>query len=644
MASALFSALSGMQAHQSWIDLIGNNLANASTPGFKSSQATFADQFSRTLQSATGPGSNRGGRNPVQVGLGARLADTARNFAQGALTNTGRAFDVALQGRGFFAVSNGLANYYSRVGTFGLDAARNLVDQRTGYKVLNPAGQSIQLDTESLLPPQATTTGTLSGNLPKVVTGPLPEVLTAASEFTHGLPAALSSGNAGPYTVPSGETWTMKIAVSGGAAQTVSVTSLAGTVTAADIATAIDALNGVAATVNGSGGIDVRSDRTGDDVSLIVQPGATNRDLAALTGIATTLVRGSESAVTSATTLNDLPANAVDYVAGDQIQVSGVDGDGSPINATFTYGAANDGTTVDELVSFLDNLYAGATISLDSAGRIVVQSDTPGESGLQLTLLDDASAAGTTQWATHALAVSTEGTGPDTLTSAMEVFDQAGVSHTLTMNFERQADGSWTITPSLPPADGTVLSAPITGLRFNDDGSPIALAQLTSTVSLSLTGQTAVQDVNLDLGQDGLFTGITQFGADGEIVVGEQNGYGTGTLADLSVDADGSINGLYTNGQSRVLGAMGIATFVNPEGLTQTGDNLYAASLNSGTVSLGAGATGGAGRVVGGALENSNVDTAEQFVHLIEAQRGFQANARVITAQNEVLRDMVNLI
>ncbi len=644
MASALYSGLSGMQANQSWIDLIGNNLANASTPGFKSSQATFADQFSRTLSAATGPGSNRGGKNPVQVGLGVRMADTARNFAQGALTNTGRAFDVALQGRGFFAVSNGLTNYYSRVGTFGMDASRFLVDQRTGYQVLNPSGQAIQLDTESLLPPQSTTTGSLTGNLPKVVTGPLAEVLTAASEFTDGEPAELSSTNIGPYTIPTGETWTMKIAVSGGAPQTVSVTSASGTVTAADIATAIDALDGVAASVNTGGSIDIATDRTGDDVSLIVQSGASSSDLAALVGFGTTLVRGSESAVTSSTTLNDLPANVTDYVDDDVIQISGFDADGTPINATFTYGTSNDGTTVDDLVSFLDNLYTGATVTLDASGRIVVESDTPGESGLALSLLDGASSTGATQWAMHALAVSTEGTGPDTVTTSMEVFDEAGVAHTLTLTFERQADASWTVTPSLPTGDGTVLSAPITGLRFNDDGSPIALSQLNSTISLSLTGQTAVQDVELDLGEDGAFTGMTQFGADGEVVVTDQDGYGAGTLADLSVDADGSISGLYTNGESRVLGAMGIATFINPEGLTHTGDNLYAASLNSGPVNLGAGATGSAGRVVGGSLENSNVDTAEQFVHLIEAQRGFQANARVITAQNEVLRDMVNLI
>ncbi|MBI5364919.1 MAG: flagellar hook-basal body complex protein, partial [Planctomycetes bacterium] len=112
----------------------------------------------------------------------------------------------------------------------------------------------------------------------------------------------------------------------------------------------------------------------------------------------------------------------------------------------------------------------------------------------------------------------------------------------------------------------------------------------------------------------------------------------------MSVDADGKILGLYTNGKTQELGQMGIANFVNPEGLQMVGNNLFAQSVNSGAANLGVAQVGGAGSVVGGSLENSNVDTAEQFVALIQAQRGFQANARVITAENEVLRDTVNLI
>jgi len=104
------------------------------------------------------------------------------------------------------------------------------------------------------------------------------------------------------------------------------------------------------------------------------------------------------------------------------------------------------------------------------------------------------------------------------------------------------------------------------------------------------------------------------------------------------------VMGLYTNGQQKSLGAIGIATFTNAEGLTQSGDNLYAESTNSGAAQVSAGGVGRAGSVVGGALENSNIDTAEQFVNLIEAQRGFQANSRVITVENELMRDLTQIV
>lgn len=644
MSSSLFSALSGLQAHQSWIDVIGNNLANSNTPGFKSSTATFADAFARTLEYAQGPGTGRGGKNPVQVGLGVHVADTARNFSQGGLTSTGRTFDVALEGNGFFAVSNGVQNLFTRVGTFGLDALHNLVDQRTGFPVLSPNGQPISIDTDSLLAPNATTKAKLSGNLPKVVTGPLPEVLSASSAFSEGSPAQLTSSNSGPFTIPTGETWTLRITVAGGAPQTASVTSTTGTVTATEIANAIDALDDVSASVNGSGNVVVTSDRVGENVTLKVSSGSTGRDLAALTGLSTALVSGSEIDATAATTLNQLPGNVVDYVPGDQIHISGVDADGTAINAVFTFGAANDGTTAQELVDFVDNLFAGATVRMDAAGKLVVTSDTAGESDLQLSLLDDASNTGSMDWTDYAMAVTTQGTAPDTVTTSMEVFDPAGVAHTMTFSFERQEDGSWNVAGDLGANDGTVLSAPITGLRFADDGSPVGLANVVPEIRVQFNGQSAPQGITLELGADAAFTGLTQFGNDGEVFVREQDGYGSGELASLSVDSNGAVQGLYTNGKTRELGALGVATFINPEGLQAVGSNLYSATINSGSANLGAAQIGAAGKVKGGALENSNVDTAEQFVFLIQAQRGFQANARVITAENEVLRDTVNLI
>jgi len=103
MASALFSALSGMRANQQMIDVIGNNLANTNTPGFKSSRALFSSALTSTLRGASSPNGGVGGRNPIQIGLGVVSASISRSMEQGALTSTGRSLDLALDGRGFFA-------------------------------------------------------------------------------------------------------------------------------------------------------------------------------------------------------------------------------------------------------------------------------------------------------------------------------------------------------------------------------------------------------------------------------------------------------------------------------------------------------------------------------------------------------------
>jgi flagellar hook protein FlgE len=156
-------------------------------------------------------------------------------------------------------------------------------------------------------------------------------------------------------------------------------------------------------------------------------------------------------------------------------------------------------------------------------------------------------------------------------------------------------------------------------------------------------GQSA-QTVTVNFGTPGLFDGVTQFGQAASVFADQQDGYGVGELSNISVNSDGDIQGFYTNGQIQVLGELGVATFVNDNGLREVGDNLWAETPNSGVRTVSKGAQGKAGQVTGGALEGSNVSVAEEFVRLIEAQRGFQANARVITTTDEVLAELVNLL
>ncbi len=648
MSTALFTALSALKSHQDWIDVIGNNLANTNTPGFKKSTVRFADNFSRTTRESVSPTGSLGGQNASQIGQGVQIGSIVRAFEQGALAETGRTFDMAMQGQGFFALSDGSVDFYTRVGTFGMDANQDLVDLSTGYKVLSPSGDAINLDIDAAYPPNRTTSVEFAGNLPAEVTGPLAEVLTGASGLKHGSPATLSGTTGGPIPIPPGETWTLDVVINGGAPQTVLIPGAVGGVSLAAIAAEIDEFSDVNASVNSSGFIEVSSTFTGADVTLKINPGEAGKDLASSIGIPTTLVTGSETPlVAGVTTLNDIPGNLSDYADGDVINISGVDADGSPINASFRYGppaGGFDGNTVDSFVSFLDSLYSTATVSLNAAGQINVVSETAGESDLLLAISDNSGQAGKTNWNVYATSVTTQGTGPDTVVTSSEVYDNAGTAHTLTLTYERQEDLTWNVRPEIPSTSGTVTSGTVTGLQFDENGAPIGLGAVANDVVIDFAGTPGTVSVELDFGIDGDLKGLTQFGSAAEVFVAGQDGYAAGELASLNVATNGAINGFYTNGQSQELGAVGVAVFDNSEGLAEVGDNLWGRTPNSGDLIFGRGDLAAAGKVIGGSLENSNVDTAEQFVRLIEAQRGYQASSRVISIQDEVLAEAVNLI
>ena len=647
MSRSLGIALSGMKANQQWIDLIGNNLANSNTPGFKSMRGTFSTSFAQTLRYASAPNGTLGGRNAVQIGLGAAGMETDRTFSQGALTGTGRIFDLALEGDGFFALQGNNRRMFTRVGTFGLDLNHMLVDQGSGYPVLDVTGNTITVDTDALFPPSATQNVELQGNLPAVVSGPLAEVLTSQASFEAGTPATLMGTASGPVFAtgsPAGTAYTMEVVVGGGVTQQVSVlTDGGGNIAMADILAAFQGVEGVVAADAGAS-LSLTSVRNGGEASLSVLPGGTN-DLAGLLGLSGGVVTGVDQPVTTGTDLNDLTSKLSDYAAGDQIQVSGVDGDGSAVSAVFTYGT--DGTTLGDLVTFLDGAFTGSTVSLNN-GQLVVTSDTPGEADLLLTLEDVAGNQGTSDWTSLALSVSTEGTDADEVVVSSEVYDATGVAHTLTLTFQRQPDLTWSVSAEVPAGEGQVLvggpGSPLTGIEFDADGKPIGLAAVAKDIQVQWNGQSGPQTMSLGLGTDGAFDGLTQFGSGASVLVDSQDGYSDGELANVFVEKDGTVVGFYTNGQSQDLAQLGVARFANAEGLEDLGSNMFGESANSGAHQLAAAQVGGRGSIHAGTLEGSNVDTAEQFVRLIEAQRGFQANARVISTQDELRGEAVNLI
>lgn len=640
MSRALLSALGGLRAHQSWMDVIGNNLANANTPGFKSSRALFSTLLSQTLKQGSAPSTNLGGTNPVQIGLGTSVSVVDRDLSQGTLDFTARPFDLALMGKGYFAVADGVNTRYTRVGAFGLDAESFMIDVRTGMRALDPQGNTFQVDTESLLEPNATSEVKMSGNLPAEINGPLPEVLESGT-FNTGTQANLGSQVTGPFVGGPDVDYSMSISVDGGALQSVVVSSATGVITAEEIVDAInDQIDGVTSAVSPTGGIEITSDRNGSSSTLQVSPGPESSNLAALIGIPGSFVSGQDSLATEETDLSDLSGNLSDYVDGDVITISGVDADGTAVETTFTYGV--DGTTVGDFTEFVQSTYPQASVSFDPASGVVqVEANAAGESDMSLVITDSSANAGTTNWAPVSFGVTSDGTGPDVATSSIQIYDESGQEHILNFEFERQDNGAWLVTSSMADDSDQIIDGGTFLTNFNPDGSLQGLSGFGVTVQYE-NGSSGT--INVDLGSSGGLDGITQYGSDTTLLADSQDGFPPGELSSINVNQDGEVEGFYSNGQSQVLGAFGVARFNNELGLLDLGDGYFGESANSGSVALGAGAIGGSGSVIGGALEQSNVSTADEFVRLIQAQRGYQANARIISIADQMLEEAVNVI
>ncbi|MEC5182107.1 flagellar hook protein FlgE [Arthrobacter sp. CG_A4] len=388
MLRSLYSGISGLRAHQTMLDVTGNNIANVNTAGFKASSTQFQDTLSQMTQGATGPQAETGGSNPAQIGLGVRVAGVSTNFAQGSSQSTGRATDMMISGDGFFVTSKGGQQLFTRAGAFSPDASGQLV---------SPDGGILQ-----------------------------------------GWSAVAGVVNAGG---PVGDI-----------------------------------------TVNGN-----------------------------------TLVPA--KATTSATMDGNLPSDA-------------------PV--------------------------------------------------------------------------------PTTLQRVVKVFDSNGAERNLTIDFSKTATG-WDVAAKNGAAVSNIT------LTQQPDGVLVA------------SGPLSVGGVDVDLSKASGFAGVASLAISG------QNGAAAGKLQSYTLGNDGSVIGSFSNGVKQVLAKIALAKFTNPSGLEKAGGSSYVATANSGGVQLGGAGDAGIGSLTGGSLEMSNVDLSQEFTNLIVAQRGFQANARIITTSDEVLQELGSL-
>jgi flagellar hook protein FlgE len=236
-------------------------------------------------------------------------------------------------------------------------------------------------------------------------------------------------------------------------------------------------------------------------------------------------------------------------------------------------------------------------------------------------------------------------TGAATHDMGITVYDGAGAPHNLQLTFTKEAAAgtwSWTATIGGTPSTGAVTSGGTGTVVFSPTGS---LSSFTGGSPLVITpsGGGSAFNVTVNPGTINGIDGLAGFAKQSNAVVSGQNGYQAGDLTDISIDNHGVVTGFFTNGVSRSLAQIALARFNNPSGLLRDGDNVYAESANSGLAVLGFAGISDTSTVTPGALENSNVDISTEFTNMIITERGFQANARVITTADEMLNDVVNL-
>jgi len=563
MTYALSSGVTGMLANQRMLDVAGNNLANLNTTAFKASRVTFEELLSQTLDQGSQPSENVGGTNPQQIGCGVDTSGITPNTAQGSVVNTGNPLDVALEGNGYFVVSDGEDyNYlYTRAGAFGVDSAGYLVDPSNGYRVQRigltgepdgfqvPGDGDIRVPYDVALPATATSEIVITGNISSDATGVAQtQILTSSLEYTY----------------------------QGGAEPTES--------------TELDQCDQF------SGGSEADG-----------QLGA-----------------GETGTIT----------------------ISGYNPDGSALSSGLSFTVAAT-TTLGDLITHLNtNVLNGATASL-SEGRIRITDDQAGYSKSDISL--SYTGAGLLEAPPYFELTSVGGDEVKNVNIA--IYDSQGGKHVLSAALVRtETVNTWDMV--LTSVSGNVESISpdnrrINNLAFSPQTGAFAGLPIGDAAEFTITfGHDVLrpQTITMNLGTMGSFDGLTQFAGNSTAVARAQDGYEAGHLTSVWVNGEGVLTGAFSNGIKKDIAALQIGLFSNPAGLQSIGGGYFTPSANSGVAVATLAAHSGAGTVHGGALERSNADVATEFVSLIQAQNGYQANARTIRVATDILRELTNLV
>lgn len=629
MMRSLFSGVSGLKSHQTRMDVIGNNVANVNTTGYKSSRTTFADTLSQTMTGASAPTDNLGGTNPKQVGLGTGVASIDTLFTDGSVQSTGKNTDLCLSGNGLFVVSKGVQKFYTRDGAFEFDADGNYVLPGSGMFVQGWTATDGVLNTSGA-----------AGNITIPAGKSMASKVSTKATYSNNL----NSSAATIKTITGGTTTTAikyyTVAADGSVTAT---TSLPVALTLAD-GTTPTATSGTY-TVGGNYTTSVTS-------GSLVKNAANTIDLTLADGTkipSSDLTNGSTYTAGSSYTKTLGASDSVTKSANNTLVITLASGGTATIanGTTYKIGDTNGGSTITGItetsnISQMD--YTSAVSKMNAP--YVTSSKASATSPVTLTMSDGTTVTETS--GTYSLGNS------QPITTTIDVFDTLGNKHSIPVYFTKTATSSttgntWTVSlgtddltagtaqkASIPEKDGTttVVSMNNTALQFNTSGKYTSGSGNQATLTLT-NGANGTQSITIDL------SALTQYSG-ASTVNGKADGNAAGTLSSVSIDSSGIVTGSYSNGVKQAEAQVAIAQFNNASGLTKTGNSLYQESNNSGTANIKTAGDLGV-TITPSALEMSNVDIANEFSDMIITQRGFQSNSKIITVGDEMLETLIGM-
>lgn len=645
MNRAMFSGVAGMKSHQTKMDVIGNNIANVNTYGYKSQRAVFSDIYYQTLSGASQGTTARGGTNPSMVGYGSSLLAVQSQMTQSSMQNTGFGMDVAISGEGYLQVQDADGNiFYTKAGMLSYDSNGYLVDINGNF-VLGSKGANGKPGTSKIKLDDIGAVSAAKSTFETTING---------KKFTMTSANATNKGNvsfsfASSEALPIGQD---AQAIISGSSINIMFNAKSNF---ADISAVNKAINDAIKKANGGVAHEA------GNFTLKAEPAFTGPLTGAqLVGTNFGYDKGSITLPTGGM------FGGFEFVSvGDEFTAGGA-------NVNFSLKRNIDNNTKEE--SFTVTATAGGKTYTNTI--LASQMNTPG----QVVLRNGTSTTDTITLSfpsyTDVITSGTLGAGASwNLTAPAAVGGQAqgwyqthfdngevlgglqltlgkGMNYPIT-NMQLTYDaGQQQFTLTVTPTGGTQQTLTFKKedagkVKTTNDGMTITLPSYDKLLSASTATSITYADVAINATNvkdskpsSDLGLGNTSFtlkdGTTGGTITLDQ-------LTSINIGSDGSVSVYHAEKGLTVAGKITLATFANPNGLQQEGNNYFSTTVNSGDAVLADPGTNGTGGLKSSSLEMSNVDLSNEFAEMITCQRGFQANSRIITVSDTMLEELINL-